>query len=152
MHHKLMSAMARREDRNTLLGATQMDDAYPGGNRNGGKGVGRGSEIKASFVPAVSLTPAGHPHRKNLTPVAGFACAVQKAGAQTHLGVGEHGALRRPGLLDCHNHCRMSASGHGRRRPQLEGAGATRFQWTNTVLGHLNISLSGAYPVFRFKK
>jgi hypothetical protein len=41
MHHKLMQAMAEREDHYLLSGNVQMDDAYLGGERSGGK-AGRG--------------------------------------------------------------------------------------------------------------
>ena len=52
IHHKLMQAMAEREDRYRLSGAVQLDDAYLGGERSGGK-AGRGSENKVPFVAAV---------------------------------------------------------------------------------------------------
>ncbi len=54
IHHKLMQAMAEREERYVLEGQVQVDDAYLGGERSGGK-VGRGSENKVAFVAAVSL-------------------------------------------------------------------------------------------------
>lgn len=68
MHHKLMLAMASREDGYVLCGDVQVDDAYLGGERTGGK-AGRGSENKVPFVAAVSLTDAGHPLRVKLNPV-----------------------------------------------------------------------------------
>jgi hypothetical protein len=43
IHHKLMTAMSEREDRYLLHGSVQIDDAYLGGERSGGK-AGRGSE------------------------------------------------------------------------------------------------------------
>ncbi len=55
IHHKLMQAMAEREERYVLEGQVQVDDAYLGGERSGGK-VGRGSENKVPFVAAVSLS------------------------------------------------------------------------------------------------
>ena len=81
MHHKLMSAMADREERYRLHGAVQIDDAYLGGERSGGK-AGRGSENKVPFVAAVSLTEDEHPLRVKLTPVPGFtfrACGTGRA-------------------------------------------------------------------------
>jgi hypothetical protein len=53
IHHKLMRAMEQREERYVLEGQVQVDDAYLGGERTGGK-VGRGSENKVPFVAAVS--------------------------------------------------------------------------------------------------
>ena len=54
-----------------LRGHVQIDDAYLGGERSGGK-VGRGSKNKIPFVAAVSLNDDGHPLRIKLTPVPGF--------------------------------------------------------------------------------
>ncbi|MGC8499929.1 MAG: IS1595 family transposase, partial [Leptospirillia bacterium] len=70
MHHKLMQAMAERETLYTLEGQVQVDDAYLGGERTGGK-VGRGSENKVPFVAAISLDDRGHPLHINLTVVPG---------------------------------------------------------------------------------
>jgi transposase-like protein len=71
IHHKLMQAMAEREECYLLEGQDQVDDAYLGGERSGGK-FGRGSENKIPFVAAVSLSDEGHPLRAKLSPVAGF--------------------------------------------------------------------------------
>ncbi|CAA9892255.1 transposase (fragment) [Candidatus Methylobacter favarea] len=71
IHHKLMQAMAKREDLYRLSGAVQIDDVFRGGERRGGK-AGRGSENKIPFVAAVSVDDEGHPGRIKLTPVPGF--------------------------------------------------------------------------------
>jgi len=60
MHHKVMKAMADREAAHRLCGAVEVDDAYLGAERAGGK-PGRGSENKAPAVAAVSLSDKGHP-------------------------------------------------------------------------------------------
>jgi hypothetical protein len=44
-----MEAMMQREEPRQLNGFVQIDDAYLGGERNGGK-PGRGSENKQAFV------------------------------------------------------------------------------------------------------
>ena len=54
-----------------LRGRIQMDDAYLGAERIGGR-VGRGSENKIPIVAAVSLSEAGHPAHAKITPVIGF--------------------------------------------------------------------------------
>lgn len=87
MHHKLMLAMAAREGRYVLCGDVQVDDAYLGGERTGGK-VGRGSENKVPFVAAVSLTEAGHPLRVKLNPVPGFTLKAIADWAKSHLAPG----------------------------------------------------------------
>ena len=84
IQHKLMQAMADREDRYLLEGKVQVDDAYLGGERTGGK-VGRGSENKVSFVAAVSLTDENRPLRVRLTPVPGFTLKAIAVWAKFHL-------------------------------------------------------------------
>ena len=54
VHHKIMCAMAEREDAHQLTNVVQMDDAYLGGELSGGT-AGRGSENKVPFVAAVSI-------------------------------------------------------------------------------------------------
>lgn len=54
IHHKLMQAMAEREEHYVLEGQVQVDDAYLGGERSGGT-VGRRSENKVPFVAAVCV-------------------------------------------------------------------------------------------------
>lgn len=149
MHHKLMQAMAEREDRYLLSGAVQIDDAYLGGERNGGK-VGRGSENKVPFVAAVSMDSEGHPRRVKLTPVAGFTTAAIAAWSKSHLqadctvlsdglacfaGVNAAGCQQHPLVV-------------GGRKPNELPA----FRWVNTVLGNVKTSLSGAYHAFKFSK
>ncbi len=50
--HKIIQAMTEREEGRRLAGFVQIDDAYLGGERTGGK-PGRGSENKQAFVIAV---------------------------------------------------------------------------------------------------
>ena len=53
IQHKLMQAMAEREDRYLLDGKVQIDDAYLGGERSGGK-AGRGQKVT---IPARGYMP-----------------------------------------------------------------------------------------------
>lgn len=55
--HKIMQAMTMREEPRKLQGFVQLDDAYLGGERNGGK-RGRGSENKQAFLIAVETDSA----------------------------------------------------------------------------------------------
>ncbi len=52
MKHKIMQVMAEREATRRLSGFVQIDDAYLGGERNGGK-AGRGSQNTQPFLIAV---------------------------------------------------------------------------------------------------
>ena len=71
LHNKILRTMSEREDAYVLCGKIQMDDAYLGGERPGGK-AGRGSENKIPIVAAVSLNEAGHPIHAKIKPVSGF--------------------------------------------------------------------------------
>ena len=59
--HKLMAAMAAREaEKPKLTGRVEVDDAYLGGQRSGGK-RGRGAAGKTPFVAAVETTAERKP-------------------------------------------------------------------------------------------
>ena len=60
-----------RDATKRLAGRIEIDDAYLGGERNGGK-RGRGSPGKMPFVAAVETTPEGRPIRLKLRRVQGF--------------------------------------------------------------------------------
>lgn len=149
IHHKLMTAMTEREDRYVLHGSVQIDDAYLGGERSGGK-VGRGSENKVPFVAAVSLTEDAYPLRVKLTPVPGFTFEALKAWSNQHLAPGC--SVASDGLA-CFTAVTIAGCTHeptvvGGRKPK----DLPEFQWINTVLGNLKTSLSGTYHAFRFSK
>lgn len=57
MEQKIIQAMVEREAPRRLDGFMQVDDAYLGGERNGGK-VGRGAPSKQAFVAVVETDEA----------------------------------------------------------------------------------------------
>src|SRR3954465_9037975 len=72
MEHKLMRVMAAREaEKPKLSGRVEVDDAYLGGERPGGK-RGRGAAGKTPIVAAVETTPERRPRRLRLSVVKGF--------------------------------------------------------------------------------
>lgn len=149
IHHKLMQAMAAREARYVLDGQVQVDDAYLGGERSGGK-VGRGSENKVPFVAAVSLSDDGHPLRTKLTPVTGFTLQSIAQWAKNQLASGS--TVLSDGLA-CFSAVTEAGCTHqptvvaGRKPKDMP-----EFQWINTVLGNLKTSLTGSYHAFDFQK
>jgi len=149
IHHKLMQVMADREARYLLEGKIQVDDAYLGGERTGGK-VGRGSENKVAFVAAVSLNEADRPLRVRLTPVPGFTLKAVAAWAKEHLAPGS--AVFSDGLA-CFGAVTEAGCSHqptviaGRKPKEVP-----EFKWINTVLGNLKTTLSGCYHAFDFRK
>ena len=71
MKHKLMQVMMEQEELRPLKGRVEVDDAYLGGERRGGK-RGRGSENKIPFIAAVETDFEGHPRLMKLRVVKGF--------------------------------------------------------------------------------
>ena len=85
--HKIMAVMARREGETRLARRVEMDDAYLGGVRSGGK-RGRGAAGKTPFVAAVSTSPEGRPRKLKLAPVKGFRKREIARGAKHWLAPG----------------------------------------------------------------
>jgi len=72
--HKLAQVMMERDATKPLSGRVEIDNAYLGGERSGGK-RGRGAPGKTPFVAAVETTPDGKPVRLKLGRVASFCSA-----------------------------------------------------------------------------
>jgi transposase-like protein len=149
MHHKLMQAMVEREAGYVLYGTVQVDDAYLGGELNGGT-AGRGSENKVPFIGAVSLDEEGHPLRATFTQLPGFTRKALADWASTNLSpastVISDGLACFAGVTDAG--CAHQPTVVGSRKPKE----LPMFHWVNTVLGNLKTSLSGAYHGFGFSK
>jgi hypothetical protein len=72
MKQKLMAAMEERDaGKPKLSGRVEVDDAYLGGVRSGGK-RGRGAASKTPFVAVVETTLDRKPRRLKLQAVKGF--------------------------------------------------------------------------------
>jgi len=149
MHHKIMAAMAAREAQHQLSGAVQVDDAYLGGERAGGK-PGRGSENKVPFVAAVSLNEKGFPRFAKLTPVPGFTNQAISNWARANLAEGtsvlSDGLACFAAVTDAG--CTHTVEVVGQRKPR----DLPQFKWVNTVLGNLKTMISGAYKSFGYLK
>lgn len=144
-----MQAMSERETKYTLSGLVQVDDAYLGGERSGGK-AGRGSENKVPFVAAASLDDNGHPLRIKLTPVTGFTLKAISSWAKANLA--PNCCVLSDGLpcftavadVGCQHHPLVT---RGRKPKELP-----EFKWINPILGNLKTSLGGSYHAFGFAK
>jgi hypothetical protein len=149
LHQKINRAMAQREDVHRLRGVVQLDDAYLGGERSGGK-AGRGSENKVPFVAAVSLNDKGHPLYLKLSMVSGF---TSKAISQWVKASLEPGTCVRSDGLSCFTAVADAGCLH---MPMVVGDLLPRdlpeFKWVNTVLGNLKTTLAGAYHALNYRK
>lgn len=146
--HKLMQVMLERNQERKLAGLIEVDDAYLGGERSGGK-RGRGAAHKLPFVAAVTQR-AGRPMRIHLRPVAAFGKRAIAKWAAHSLEPGS--TLRCDGLA-----CFAAVEQAGcRHEPRVLGDSrralkAGTFKWVNTVLGNLKNALHGTYHAFSHK-
>lgn len=149
MKHKLMQAMAERDVKQTLGGRVQMDDAYWGGERRGGK-RGRGSPGKTAFVAAVACNAADHPIAMRMDTVAGFRKTLLANWAKHYLVPGT--TVVTDGL-SCFASVAEAACTH---LPTITGGGPPSatdrtFWWINTMLGNVKNALHGTYHALRPK-
>lgn len=149
MKHKLMEVMRLREDSRQLNGRVEIDDAYLGGERSGGKS-GRGSENKVPFIAAVQTTPDGQPQ---------FACLAQQpftteeVAAFAAKSLAPSAAVVSDGLW-CFRGVKLIGAEH---QPIVTGGGKAsarmpQFKAVNTLLSNLKSALSGTYHAFDFAK
>jgi hypothetical protein len=144
-----MQAMSKRVKSYLLREKVQLDDAYLGGEHNGGK-PGRVSENKVPIVAAVCLDEAGHPIHMKVAKVETFSFAAIADWAQDTLGrgwevisdglacfraVAEVGCIHQPVIVN------------GRHPKDLPD-----FRWINTVISNLKTSFSGTFHALRFEK
>ena len=143
MKHKLLQVMKERDDSKPLNGAIQVDDAYWGGEHNGGK-RGRGAESKTPFIAAVQTDEHGHPIAMRFTEVKGYRTTEIAQWAKRHLtvssfvvsdGLACFGGVREAG-------CRHRAiiTGGGPDSVKIEA-----FTWVNTMIGNVKNSMHGSY-------
>lgn len=142
--HKVMLAMTEREESRKLKGLVQIDDAYLGGERNGGK-VGRGSENKQAFLVAVETDDElEHPRFAVIEPVRRFdnACisdwAKRRLMADAEVYTDGLFAFRR--FSDAGHAHTVLETGGGRAATEANGA-----RWVNIVLSNVKRSISGVY-------
>jgi transposase-like protein len=141
--HKLGQAMLERDDAKRLSGRIEIDDAYIGGERTGGK-RGRGAPGKTPFVAAVETTPEGKPVRLKLRRVAGFRSASIAAFAKRSLdpacAIVSDGLACFNAVTDAGCAHRVLKTGSGPR-----AAKTPAFKWVNTALGNIKAAIAGTY-------
>jgi transposase-like protein len=142
--HKLMAAMERRDaGKPKLEGRVEVDDAYLGGERSGGK-RGRGAAGKTPFVAAVETTAERKPRRLRLTVVKGFRKREIETLAKRDFAVGSN--IVSDGL-SCWTSVEAAGCTHF---PMVTGTGPQAakwrpFTWVNTALGNIKTALAGTY-------
>ncbi|TWA72628.1 transposase-like zinc ribbon protein [Azospirillum brasilense] len=151
---KLMQVMHERErdGRHRIggfLSAVQMDDAYLGGEHNGGK-RGRGAAGKTPFVAVVETGLDGRPQRTLLQVVSGFKKTEVETMCRNAI---EPGTVAVSDGLSCFRGCGSGGLFH---IPITTGGGrastkTATFSWVNTVLANVKNSLLGTHRWFSRK-
>jgi transposase-like protein len=142
--HKLMRVMLEREAKKPQLkGRVEIDDAYLGGERSGGK-RGRGAAGKTPIVAAVETTPDRKPRRLKLIVVKGFRKKEIEKLAKRDLAPGSN--VVSDGL-SCWPAVEKAGCDHF---PMVTGSGKQAakwapFRWVNTVLGNIKTAIAGTY-------
>ena len=147
--HKLKQVMLERDATKRLTGRVEIDDAYLGGERSGGK-RGRGAPGKTPFVAAVETTTEGKPVRLKLrrvtsfcaSSIVGFAkcsldpnCSVVSDGLQCFTSVADAGCAHQ-----------VVKTGSGPK-----AARTPAFKWVNTALGNIKAAITGTYRAINSK-
>ena len=147
--HKILEGMRVAEADRQLTGRVEIDDAYLGGERSGGK-TGRGSENKVPFVAAVQTTEGGQPHLVCLSPRPFTNEAMQDFMAR-------HTALPLTLVSDGLNCFQVAASMGAVHEREITGGGKAsvlngKFVAVNTLIGNVKTALTGTYHAIKFAK
>ena len=146
--HKLAQVMMERDAAQPLDGRVEMDDAYLGGERTGGK-RGRGSPGKMPIIAAVETTKDGKPVRLKIRRIQRFGKKEVKAlagkilktsatvvtdGLACFRGIAEAGCTHAPVIV-------AKAANHSEKLPC--------FKWVNTTLSNIKCAILGTYRAVR---
>ncbi len=149
LKHKLAQVMLERDAAKQLTGRVEIDDAYVGGERSGGK-RGRGAEGKTPFVAAVETTAHGKPVRLKLRRVTSFCTHSIAAFAKTSLApdcwVVSDGLRCFSGVTEAGCSHQVIVTGSGPL-----AARTPAFKWVNTALGNIKASITGTYRAISSK-
>lgn len=147
--HKLLQGMHLAEADRKLTGRVEVDDAYLGGERSGGK-RGRGSENKIPFIVAVQTTEEGRPHLACLA-ARPFTHDAVKTFIATSMGLPL--TVVSDGL-GCFTVAASMGAVHDR---EITGGGKAsvlneKFKAVNTLIGNIKTALTGTYHAVKFAK
>lgn len=141
-----MEVMRLREDGRQLTGRVEIDDAYLGGERSGGK-TGRGSQNKLPVIAAVQTTEDGQPVLACFAQVPFTKQAIQEFAAKS---------LARPlTVVSDGLGCFTAAQAAGVHERIVTGGGKAsvklpQFHAVNTVLSNLTTAMAGTYHAIKF--
>ena len=147
--HKLQHVMKEREDSKPLSGIIQIDDAYLGGKRRGGK-RGRGASGKTPIVAAVQTNEEGHPISMKLSQIAELSKSGISEWAENNLAPGSiivsDGLNCFPGVREAGCVHLSIVTGGG-----PDSVDIPEFKWVNTMIGNIKNAIRGTYHVISKK-
>lgn len=143
MKHKLQHVMKNADDRRILHGFIELDDAYWGGKRKGGK-RGRGAPGKTPVLAAVSRNEKGHPIHMRLSKVSSFTTSIIKRWSLSHL---DRDCVV---LTDCFHPFAaiddtVAVHGSIKSSDLYDNPDNKVFRWVNTIIGNVKRALHGTY-------
>ena len=153
LKHKILHAMAHREETRVLSGRVEVDDAYLGGVRPGKRG--RGAAGKAPFVVAVETRVDAkdgeiHPIHVRFDPLADFRKETLARWAETYLAPetlmvsdGLNGLVAAGEQVSFHDRVIVGK----RKSSELDC-----FHWVNTLIGNLKNAIRGTCHGFKVSK
>ena len=149
MRHKIMEMMIKGEECFKLEGRVEIDDAYLGGKKKGGKS-GRGSENKVPFVIAVEADENKQVRKTKISQVEAFTKDNIDKWALDNLG---ESVLAVSDGLACFEilseHCEHEV--HVTSRMPREEKNR-KFKWVDTVIANIKTSIRGAHHSLNFKR
>lgn len=135
-------AMIQQDSTHRLIGALQLDGAYLGGERAGGK-TEPNAENKVPFVSAISLNHAARPLYIKLNLVNGFRSKVIGKCAQASLVSGD--LVRSHGLVCFAAVADPDFVNLPTVEVELKPRYLPEFKWVNNVRGNLKTTLAGEF-------
>lgn len=143
LKHKLQHVMKKEEDQLILEGFVELDDAYWGGKKRGGK-RGRGAPGKTPFLAAVSRNEEGHPIHMKMSKLKAFNSLEITSWSQSHLCPD---AVVISDAFNPFNCLADVVAFHGRIKTSkiYEDPDNRIFHWVNTMISNVKRSIHGTY-------
>ena len=142
MKHKILQVMVEREEDRRLSGRVEVDDAYDGGERHGGK-RGRGAAGKTPFVVAVQ-TDVENPDKVlflKMKTLKAVSTQELKPWFEKYI---EPGSLILTDGWKAYNFLEEDYNHDAQKSPGgWKSAKVQAFKWVNTILGNLKCNTKG---------
>lgn len=149
LKHKLQHVMKESEDQRVLEGFVELDDAYWGGKKGGGK-RGRGAPGKTPFLAAVSRNEEGHPIHMKMSKLTAFNSGEISSWSRRHLCAD---ALVISDAFNPFNCLADLVAVHGQIKASkiYENPENRIFYWVNTMISNVKRSIGGTYHAISHK-